>query len=445
MKMGTADPKVLFTIHTGQQGFTDQLMQFNAFYKLGLALGYRYVFTPFVSRRSLPRTSDEPAGSPSLARGSRVSDAGTTGSSDIYDFLGFNQLFQGKRFQLPDTARLELELELSDRILAEQGLRDLEDLKTYIAARVRREMESGDMGDDELLVILRLDRRPPPVGKGKRQFFALIHEGVPAFPDGLDLREQYFSARRSDAVPSPFAPGRLKVLLHMRQGDTSVVETPWGTFIPVDNRRPDFMTEQHDFEAVRAAFSNNAVDSLFTPADYFDFAQRLLSNFDASRISMMSFSDGFQRAFDVIEHQVDRLELSAAKLQSLRESRLGYDARQFSMFDDMANNTSVIGETRATLHQLIHATLTADLVIVAAQQRMLLKLIASYGGTAAPMALVLYRNQVPDNSDVILSHRQRFLYVDIDSPELTEAVGRINSLLVQPLPDEGGKDDEEGA
>ena len=41
-----------FTIEPTESGFTDQLMQFNAFYKLGLHLGLPYVHTPFVSIRS---------------------------------------------------------------------------------------------------------------------------------------------------------------------------------------------------------------------------------------------------------------------------------------------------------------------------------------------------------------------------------------------------------
>ncbi len=438
--MGIADRETFFTIRTGQQGFTDQLMQFNAFYKLGLSLGYRYVFTPFFSRRSLPRAGEEQDQSAALHDERRVSDTPSKKQSDIYDFLGFNQLFQSERFQLPGSGYPQVEVELSDRILAEHGASSLEALKAYVAARVRSGTEAVDTGDERVLVILRLERKPPPQGKGKRKFFSLIHEGVPAFPDGLDLRKQYFCTRRSEEIPRAFESGKLKILLHMRQGDTSVVETPWGTLIPVDSRRPDFMTEQDGYAVVKAAFSNNAVDSLFTPADYFHFAQRLLSNIDTSNLSMLSFSDGFQRAFDVIEHQVDRLNLSSGKLQSLRDARPGYDAKQFSLFGDIANNTCVIGETQAKLHQLIHAALTADLVIVAAQQRMLLKLIASYGGGPAPIVIVLYRNQVPDNSDVIRHHRQRFLYINVDNPDLTKAVELINPLLSRQVPVEDGND-----
>ena len=46
--------KTAFTIEPTDPaaGFTDQLMQFGAFYKLGLHLGYEYLHTAFISRRS---------------------------------------------------------------------------------------------------------------------------------------------------------------------------------------------------------------------------------------------------------------------------------------------------------------------------------------------------------------------------------------------------------
>jgi hypothetical protein len=87
-----------------------------------------------------------------------------------------------------------------------------------------------------------------------------------------------------------------------------------------------------------------------------------------------------------------------------------------------------------SLRQLVHSALTADLIIVAAQQRMLPKLVASYCHAGAPLVIVLYRNRIPDNSDVVNRHEQRFLYVNIESPDLDRVVARIEQAVAERMP-----------
>jgi hypothetical protein len=347
--MDNTGSSIYFTIHTQHQGFTDQLMQFNAFYKLGLALGYRYVFTPFNSRRSLPTGTALTTIAGSGSGAGQALDKAGSGPDDIYDFLGFNQHFGSGEYCLPGEAARTVEVELSDAILAENAIASFDDLKQHVNKCVNDaacdRQPAAVRQTDDLLVVLRLDRRPPPAGKGKRQFFSLIHKEVPDFQDGLDLRALYFDARKADPEPSLFSGDGLRVLLHIRQGDTGVVETPWGTFLPVDSRRPDFLVEHRSYDAISSTFSNNALDSIFDPVDYCNFLRNLLSRLHGTSCSILGFSDGYQRAFNIIRHHADRLAVTPEQWGALMHARDSYDSRKFRVFKEIENCRCIVGET----------------------------------------------------------------------------------------------------
>jgi hypothetical protein len=404
--MDTYSMTTYFTIHTGNQGFTDQMMQFSPFYKLGLGLGYQYIFTPFISDRSKPLQKNN------------------SHQADIYDFLGFNQHFAGSKLKLESKEVESIEVELSDRIIEKNNIFSYDELKNYLNNYVITNRKTGKA----TFVILRLERAPPLPGKGKRMFFSLINSKFPVFQDGLDLRSIYFSARKVNPIPSLFKENKYQILLHIRQGDTSFIETPWNTFIPVDRRRADFLTEQLDFDEIKSSFSNNAVDSLFQPKEYYLFLTKLLSKVEKHKFSTLCFSDGYQRAFNIINSNISRLKLSPEKKVALNEIKDQYDEKQFSIFDTLKDNKCIIGETEQSLHELINSALSADIIIVAAQQRMLPKLTANFCNGNSPIVIVLYRKNIPNYCDILKNDDERYLYTDIDNPDYNKIIIAINQL-----------------
>jgi hypothetical protein len=105
--------QIYFTvIPTPHSGFTDQLNQFVAFYKLGKILEYRYLHTTFTNHRSSPK---------------------------IYELLGINQLFA----QFPQVTNFIaeyaeynethfLELILTNEVLEKNNIQEFIQLKNYI-------------------------------------------------------------------------------------------------------------------------------------------------------------------------------------------------------------------------------------------------------------------------------------------------------------------------
>src|SRR3989338_8516332 len=96
-------------IHNPAVGFTDNLYQFNSFYKLGCAVGGSYVHNPLRNYRS--------------ARG-------------IFEFLGFNQSWLYSMNQ-PEFKKKRLSrLVLGDALLAREKIQTFEGLKNYVCLRI---------------------------------------------------------------------------------------------------------------------------------------------------------------------------------------------------------------------------------------------------------------------------------------------------------------------
>lgn len=213
-----------------------------------------------------------------------------------------------------------------------------------------------------------------------------------------------------------YSPNKLKALIHIRQGDTAVLQTPWGTYIPVDGRRPDFLKESPSVESIRACYHDRFVDSIFSPEDYAVFWRGLRNHLEDIDFSLLTFSDGYKRAIDLVLKNAVRVGLSDDKCVQLRAEHESYDSRAFNSFYELENSSVFVGEKQKFLHYLIDSALNADLIITAAQQRMLPKLIGNFLPGHYPVVVVLFRNREPDYSDIIESHGKRFVYIDIDKP-----------------------------
>lgn len=149
---------VYFTIEVLPScGFTDRLLQFSSFYKLGLSLNYRYIHTPFVSLRS---------------------------SQNIYNFLGFNAYFYFRISDIDPQQYWIERLEIGDRMLQDQQIEDLEGLQNWIDRTVLNLLQSHP----KIILIFQL--------VGNRFFFGTIHSKIRDFQDRLDLRSIYFATQK---------------------------------------------------------------------------------------------------------------------------------------------------------------------------------------------------------------------------------------------------------
>jgi hypothetical protein len=411
-----------FTIEPTGAGFTDQLLQFNAFYKLGLALGFRYVHASLSSERSNAAYLQVGAAPKEIStRGIIAAWLKKTlarnggGAPDVFDFLGINKYFEGRRPTLPtDSSTFRpIVVGLSDDYLRAHELDSFESLAGHVGDLVGQFANDGDAAPGSAaLVKFRLT--------GPRwKLFSLIQASFPRFQDGLDLPGIYARERMRAPIKSLYRKRGLKVLVHIRQGDTAVVETPWRSCMPVCFTRKDQFKEYDSFASIESA------EKLFEVSEYRTFLTGLLDRLRSSSKRILVFSDGANRGLRIVERNMAKLGWSPEKAESFRKARPDYDRRQFKPFAKDPDTRLVVGEEPAKLRQLINSAIEADIVIVSTQFRMMPKLVANLCGENTPRVIVLYKRSRPVNSDIVHEHEKRFIYVDIANPDYDALIGRL--------------------
>ncbi|MGB0383481.1 MAG: hypothetical protein ACPGWR_01535 [Ardenticatenaceae bacterium] len=412
--------KMFFNIKPSNGGVTSQLLQFTALYKLGLSLGYCYVHQPFYSPRSSDIRADQwPASMPEqwwrdvVVRWKQFESRFHPG---VYDFIGFNEYLSAKTERYDCSNIKPIILQIGDSLTDANNVSTFESLQRYVAdfvnERVGRQKKS--MVTFSLLP-----------GSG-RNFFGLINDTIPDFQDGLNLREVYFEARRKQPWPNKYPVGRLKVAVHIRQGDTAVVKTPWDTYILAWNK------SDGKFKYVEAADLNTFAKVPLLPVDdYHEFVQQLTARFAADDFSFLFLSDGFQRAFERVSKKVEKLDLTDTQIAVLKRSQKSYDKRAFAKFDDINNSAAIVGEHPTKLCDLLHSVLLADIVIVGTQQKLVPKFLSNYSDPdTMPILIVLYRAGKPKHHTLGLNEvRHKFIYVDMNQPDYDAIALRLSELL----------------
>ncbi len=421
-----------FSIRPFETGFTDQLLEFCIFYKLGLSLEYKYLHTPFQSiHSSLPPM---PLSVAALLVNRHLfnriyrrlrrklhnywSRLEFKLYSDIYDFLGFNAYLIGRTGRTPAAGSLEMiDIELGDVTLERNGITTFEGLQKFVRNSVSRKIT----GKEKTLVMFRVTSFPKFMGQ-------LIHSNIPDYQDGLDLRKAYFEARQRCPWKSKFEDGKVKMAMHIRQGDTAVIETPWNTFIPVWLHVKSAFTEH-------SKFSDIPHDRVFPVKEYYPFVNRLISHFKDDYFSLLFFSDGFKRAFAMLNHErVKSLNLTKDQLKILMRSEKSYEQKTFNKLTNIRGSTLVIGEKPRKLRDLTHSVLVADIVIIGPQAGMIPKLISTYGNVDnMPIIIVLHKGTTPpySHTDYMGLHAKagKFLYVNVDNCDYELVVSRLKKSL----------------
>ena len=409
------------------------MLQFSVFYRLGLSLSYTYWHIPFHSFRSGPLQSTTPLGR--ISRNLQTLNARVQKwrSPDIYTFLGFNEHFRLSAPK-PQEELDEVEVGISDSVLRQHNIRSVPELQAFIRECVAARPGAADTA---ALVKFRLSLAPGPDithprrSRAGRRFFDMIHEGIPDYPDSLDLRRVYFEARRKRPWASEFPKGKVRTVVHIRQGDTAVLRTPWDTYVPLRGSRSAFV------EHVRF---RDIPGRLMQVSDFRDFVSGLCSHFDKQTFSTLFFSDGFERAFQKLGDQLNRLQLAPNQTRALQKSGRSYDRREFAPLRSIPNSRAIIGENARQLCSLVHAALAADIVIIGPQQRMLPKLLANYCcNENMPLIIALDRG----DEDAGLEHAHRFLgsqtkrnsmCVNVDNPDYEHIADRLAAAVPQLRP-----------
>lgn len=398
-----SNSEIYFTTDLVKTGFTDQLIGFSFLYKLGLGLGLKYHHTRLSSHRSSVPFLFYPYSKEKLPGKDQ---------SDIFDFLGLNS-FLKRNFgrDLPDGTK-EVKINMEATLFRSNSVKNYETLIDEMKVILHPFLKNGRT------ILITFECSPITYFKyykyvaSKRE-----HE--------LDFR-QIFRDMESENQFKSFKENTKKVMVHIRQGDTGVLKTPWNTFIPTWYETKGKYTQFQKRQDISHRL-------LIDVDEFYRFLKDLLKQFDASEISAAVFSDGFKKTFRAIYQSYKVEDISHKEISKLKEIESTYDEQEFQEFRMLPGVETVIGEEVEKLYKFIHSFMEAEILICGTQGIMIPKFLATYGDrTKMPLMIMLYKTERPYLNHVGFNNSEDFMiFVDIENYDIDMVSKQVKNYFNQ--------------
>ncbi len=241
----------------------------------------------------------------------------------------------------------------------------------------------------------------------------------------LPLRNFFFRNREKKPWRSWFAGDKIKLIVHIRQGDTAIIKTPWNTFIPVWYKMKNRYTEVRHRAKIAGEYE------VIDVGVYYEFLNDLYRQFESGFFSGLIFSDGFHQAFETIEKESVYRNFTESQKKTFQRLKMSYDQKQFKNFYDWEDVDTVIGEEREKLFDFIQSFFEADMIIFGTQAKMIPKLVSIYTDEdTMPLLINLYQNRHPNIDYLGIDHSsERVLFVDVNDYNAGRIADRIKTYL----------------
>ncbi len=385
-------------------GLTDKIHLFSLFYKLGKKLKLKYYHKPL---------EDRPLVIPNESRfGVKLSTSQKDHYTDIFDFMGIDAWFNRYNQGLDPKEFKTITFNFDEKTLAKHAIHDLE----FLIQKVKQLIDQATAETDlKILFAFTLKTQIEQIN------------WLLDLPNSLldfNFKDIYLEHRKNNPWPDKFLPAETKVMIHIRQGDTATIKTPWNKYIQVWDWKNNMDKEFNSIEEIN--------DSDIMPVDnYYNFYEKFVGAFGINKLSTQVHSDGFARTFFYLIRSFIQKQNSKGKLDSLLKSKKTYEKESFKGFKNLVNTQVFVGEKTEYLYDMIHAFFTADIIVVGTQNRMLQKLYAyAFIDDCAPLLLTLYHKKIPyynylGNAEMM----QHCVFVDLENHDINEVVSETRQHL----------------
>nr|NQU93010.1 hypothetical protein [Bacteroidota bacterium] len=414
--IGNTKQQIFFTFEASYSGFTDLLWQLNAVHKLGRHLGFTYYHKPLQSQRS----SLPPGMSLLINPGGFIAKVeraiikrfkALTKSKDIFTFLGINEYLKSLSKEIPKGKKLFITIELDNELIHKHHVNNFDDLINHIHTNLRSKCN----GYKNVVISFKFRRG--------RAFIFMINDALAENPPELDFKKAFNDKWRDAQRTGLTTNEKKKMLIHIRQGDTATVRTPWNTYIPVwDQSNASTM----EFDTI-AEIGNNRI--LFVE-DFNDFFKRTFSS-RPNRYSTQVFSDGFELAFLNIFSRLEKFNFTDTQREAILSQAKTYDKSAFQCFEHFTGVELNIGEKQENLKKLIHSIMQSDIIITGTQNWMVPKFISLYfSETDMPVLVLLYKTKKPPLKKLGFSaDNQKIILVDLTDYDPEAVNQKLISLV----------------
>ncbi|MEP0957519.1 hypothetical protein [Leptolyngbya sp. FACHB-1515] len=327
---------------TDWMGITDKLWHLSKLHPLGRALSYNYVHTPF----SCVRSSASSYWGMALLRYSRNLAAVTHTQPYKSDYIGKFLALERRALNINDLAfknykKVEISL---DNIFQNQKITNLDELREII--------NSFDRSKNTIKVFTTYQGIYSYVD-AIAQLLEQAGEKKDYFRE-LEVAKYYWLARSKKPINSGFLPGKVKLLVHIRNGDMASFKIGGKTLSTF-------------CYSVQIIDSKDALDSSRKPIELqkiFNLLEAIFQTYTPDKFSVVVISDGYHRSLEVVFRALLRREIKLNPLEVLALLKEVYRSEQrLKSFSSIGNTSTIIGESRQKLLKSIHAIAQADIVI----------------------------------------------------------------------------------
>ena len=324
---------IQFDIELGDDanvGVTDQIFRWKLLFNVGALMKWQYQHRKIANKRS---------------------------SETIVDHIGLNLFFSGKVENSPKVSEI-LNLNLGAKTLERNNVRDLRDLTNYLQKKLKNNQGvkkitlDAHCGGHRKLAGILLQKDPSKLKE--------------AHPIEKSIRKRITRKNNWEMNENE----NLRVLIHMRLGDTANIKTPWGVL--GGYRGQQCRTD---------------------PSHFYYFIDQLKKNVKNARPSIRVFSDGYER---ICQREIERLansDQNQKKCQFVR-AECALMETHLRATANLIGHETFIGENDNNLQMLLSSTAQADLIVTSSQQRMIPKLLWIIGIRERKPTLVILEDGV---------------------------------------------------
>ncbi len=337
-------------------GFTDQLNQLFILYTLATQLGLRYVPSPIVTRRNL---------------------------SPIWNDLNLCEYLSQSPSASNNEKRVSTIVKVHDH---RNGVRYSH--VSEVLADLRATISKIPPGDVLLFQLA-----------GNRNVLTRVMKGLPssAFEH---FRQTFDTALVKSSFSSPFTSGpRVRILFHIRKGDTARIETPWVGPLNFWHNQAAISVSQRpeDVTILRA------------------IARKLTTEFAPEDIELIIFSDGYLRTASLLNSALSKSIVFSGERKDFIRALLVEKEAELELFAAIPNTQLFLGEGYDEFKKLLIGLRDADVIITNGMQRLPSKVIGALPARTLTRNLVVVGPDLASKSyftDCIFNQRN-FEYVPV--------------------------------
>ncbi len=325
-------------------GLSDMLVRLYSMYKLGKALSYTYIHTPFICKRSYPLNYLERILKKIV--GDRI-------YCNLNKFIGLDKcemnIFE-RRFSYFNIIETNIE-----DILNDPSISNLSNLKSII--------ETNNSLKEPVIYSF------STTGKfykfDTQSKIDNLLQDIVSIKDFRDLvTKNYWKARQKWSVYLPFDETKAKIVVHIRRGDRACINLGERVICLHGHKTAIVTNSSNMVEQARDLLETENFSRPSTVSEIMLILQKIFDIYGKNYFSVIMLSDGYDRAFKVIKSNINKGQLNLSKSELNQLPSVERDChKEFLTFSNNQNIYPIIGESKNNFFQSIHAIASADIVI----------------------------------------------------------------------------------